>query len=66
MGTLGTVAQAKLDRVIQAKISEDAWRRVRIQAAARECTPGQIISNLITDNLPPVDPTLFEATADET
>lgn len=54
---MSTVAQP-LDKLLQSRISLEAWKRVRVQAALRGCTPGAIVNDLIVEKLPAVDPAL--------
>lgn len=52
---MSTVTQVPLDRALQARISDDAFRRLRVVAAARGCSPGRVVNDLILETFPNVD-----------
>jgi predicted Holliday junction resolvase-like endonuclease len=42
------------EKVFQVKLSEEVRRRIKVRAAATEKSPGDVISALVLEHLPPV------------
>ena len=43
------------EKLLQAKVSEDAYRRIKVAAAMTDRSPGDVISELAERHLPPVE-----------
>jgi hypothetical protein len=56
MQPMETVAQP-LSRSLQVNVTEDAFLRMKLEAARRKTSMGKLISELIAEQLPPIDKT---------
>lgn len=56
MQPMETVAQP-LSRSLQVNVTEDAFLRMKLEAARRKTSMGKLISELISEQLPPIDKT---------
>jgi len=45
---------AKLSRRLQILVTEDAFLRIKLASARAQVSPGQLVSEVIAANLPPV------------
>jgi len=50
---MATISQN--EKLLQAKVSEDAYRRIKVAAAMTDRAPGDVVTELAERYLPPVE-----------
>lgn len=56
---MNTLAQDNAQkRMLQVRITEEAWRRLRVYCGLRDVLPGDVVTESLLEKLPPVDASL--------